>query len=393
MTSIKDIFIIGKGPSSSHTIGPFKACDYILDKYKDFDKVEVILYGSLALTACGHGSERIILEKFNNFNCKVKTDIDTKVDHPNTMDFIIYEGKEIFKERVISIGGGSILTSDSKPDKDIYPHKNLTEILRYCKENELSLYEYVKKYEDKDIEDYLRNVLKIMVQSSLKGIERDGILPGKLNVPRKAKILYDKAIRRGVNNEDYLVMAAAFGAAEENASGELVCTAPTCGSCGVVPGVIKFLKIRNYDDNKIIEALCVAGLIGKIIKTNATISGAVGGCQAEIGSAAAMGAAMVTYCFNGGNVKIAQAGEIAIEHSLGLTCDPIGGYVQIPCIERNAIYAVKAITSAKLSLLIEPALEKITFDSAVKTMYETGLDMKKEYKETSMKGLSLLEIC
>ena len=394
MDSIKDLFITGYGPSSSHTIGPYKACEYIKNKYKNVEHVSVSLFGSLALTGKGHGTDNIIKRQFENTDCKVKFIKDRVVRHPNTMEFVFTSDGKTYKEKIISVGGGTIITSDNKKNKkvNIYKEKDMTEILSYCKKNNISLYEYVIEHEGEEIKEYFYDILKTIEHNIENGINNEGILPGKLHVQRKAKILYEKAVRRGINNEDYLVMAAALAASEENAAGEMVVTGPTCGSCGVIPGVVKFLRIRNYDDEKIVEALIVAALVGKIIKSNATVSGAVGGCQAEIGSACAMGAAMVVYAFNGGNVKIAQAGEIALEHSLGLTCDPVGGYVIIPCIERNAIYAVKAITSAKLSLLIDPTSEKIHFDDVVKTMYETGKDMKAEYKETSKKGLSKVKL-
>lgn len=393
MKSIKEIFIVGNGPSSSHTIGPSKALDYILNKYQNIDKIEIILYGSLALTGKGHLIDVVIDNKLKNINHDIKFDYFTKSNHPNTMDFLIYKNNTLFKEIIYSIGGGTIKVKGAKSNKivEIYKENTLKEILFYCKEHNKTLLEYVLEKE-KDILIYLKNILKIMDEATYRGINNTGELPGSLHVIKKANTIYNAAIKN--NNEglknNALVMAYAFAVSEENASGGVVATAPTCGSCGVIPGVIEYLRLNNIDDDKIIESLAVAGLIGEIIKTNATVSGAVAGCQAEIGAASSMASAMIMNAFNANNEKIAQAAEIALEHSLGLTCDPIDGYVQIPCIERNAIFALKAINASQLAFLINSDSSKISFDEIVKTMYETGKDLKSGYKETSKAGMSKL---
>ncbi len=395
MNSIKEIYIIGNGPSSSHTIGPLKAIEYILSKYKNIDYIEIILYGSLALTGKGHLTDVIINSKLKNVPHKIIFDYFTKVKHPNTMDFIISSNNKNFKERIYSIGGGSIKVKNQKFKKipEIYKENNLKEILFYCKNNHLSLFQYVLIHE-KDILNYMNNVLTIMDECVNRGLNKDGDLPGKLHVKRKASTIYKEALKNEniLNKNNSIIMAYSFAASEENASGGLTVTSPTCGSSGVIPGIIKYLRLMNISNEKIIEGLCVAGLFGSIIKRNASISGAVAGCQAEIGVASSMGSALILHCLNMSNEKIAQGAEIALEHSLGLTCDPIEGYVQIPCIERNAIYALKAINSSELALLIDEDSSKINFDEIVKTMYETGKDLKSGYKETSKAGMSKLRI-
>lgn len=398
MDSIKDIFIIGNGPSSSHTMGPSFACQYIYKKYKNIEKVKVILFGSLAWTGKGHLTDAIIKRYFDKLNipCEIKFDYQIKPNHPNTMHFYIYcDGKEMF-EKIESTGGGTILTSDSKSEikKDIYLETKLKDILDTCSQENISLYKYIINHEDEDIFDYMSNVLRVMDEAGKRGVETTGLLPGKLHVERKAHDLYIKGTYETNKfiKEQLLVMAFAYASSEENASGGIVATAPTCGSAGVIPGVIEYLRLSHFNDDTIIESLIVGGLIGKIVKTNASVAGAVAGCQAEIGTASAMGAAMILHAFGFDNENIAQASEIALEHSLGLTCDPIQGYVQIPCIERNAIFALKAINSAALAMAIPTKAAKIAFDDIVKTMYETGLDLQKGYRETSEKGMSKINI-
>lgn len=398
MDSIKDIFIIGNGPSSSHTMGPSFACQYIYKKYKNIEKVKVILFGSLAWTGKGHLTDAIIKRYFDKLNipCEIKFDYQIKPNHPNTMHFYIYcDGKEMF-EKIESTGGGTILTSDSKSEikKDIYLETKLKDILDTCNQENISLYKYIINHEDEDIFDYISNVLRVMDEAGKRGVETTGLLPGKLHVERKAHDLYIKGTYETNKfiKEQLLVMAFAYASSEENASGGIVATAPTCGSAGVIPGVIEYLRLSHFNDDTIIESLIVGGLIGKIVKTNASVAGAVAGCQAEIGTASAMGAAMILHAFGFDNENIAQASEIALEHSLGLTCDPIQGYVQIPCIERNAIFALKAINSAALAMAIPTKAAKIAFDDIVKTMYETGLDLQKGYRETSEKGMSKINI-
>ena len=395
MKSIRDIYVIGNGPSSSHTMGPSFAVDYILNKYNNIHFVRVYLYESLALTGKGHLTDYIISKKLNDNNIEneIIFDFKTSVDHPNTMKFeIVLNDDSKFEEIIVSSGGGTIITSssDNFSENDLYKEKNLTEILRFCSENDISLYQYIINHEGLSFIDYLKTVLKTMDNAIERGKNTDGLLPGSLKVKRKAKDMFEKtqSVSDDFNKMELLVSVSSFAVSEENASGGVVVTAPTCGSCGVIPGVITYLRLKGYSDDKILEGLAVAGLIGKVIKENASVSGAVGGCQAEIGAASSMGAALMMHVYDASNEKIAQAAEMALEHSLGLTCDPIRGYVQIPCIERNSIFALKAINAAHISLIIDKETSLISFDDIVDTMYRTGKDLHTGYKETSTKGMS-----
>ena len=397
LRSIKEIFVVGHGPSSSHTMGPYNATKYILNKYKEekIKKIDVILYGSLAHTGKGHLTDFIIDKGLKDIKHTIIFNTKTVKKHPNTMVFKIEcDNKTTYKEEIISIGGGSIITANSLiSNKEIYPHQYMKEISEYCAKNNLSFYQYVRKFEDDDIYQYMQNVLKVMDEAVERGLKAEGYLPGNLKVKRKAKKMFDgiKNNPLGVNDVPMNLAINAFAVSEENASGGIIVTAPTCGSSGVIPGCIRYLRMKHVSDEKIIEGLHVAGLFGIICKINASVSGALCGCQAEIGVACSMGAAMISYCFNLDQVDILQAAEIALEHSLGLTCDPVEGYVQIPCIERCAIYAVKAVDSVKMAMVIPNDDIHITYDDSVKTMYLTGLDMSKKYKETGLGGLA--QIC
>lgn len=395
MRSIKEIYLVGHGPSSSHTMGPGFAIDFIKNKYPHIKNVDVILYGSLALTGKGHLTDYVIDLELGDIPHQINFDFKTKVEHPNTMDFIITDDNDVkYKERIISIGGGSILTSDSALNlkNDTYPHRYLSEILKYCKENNLTLYDYVIKYEDNDILTYLAHVYDAMEASRSRGIEAKGELPGNLHVKRKAREMYlnMRNAKDGKTNIHMNMAISSFAVAEENAAGGIVCIAPTCGSAGVLPGVITYLKMKNFSRKEIIKGLAIAGLIGIIAKTNGSVSGAECGCQAEIGVACAMGAAMVAFMKGLNDNDVAQSAEIAMEHSLGLTCDPVGGYVQIPCIERCAMFALKAVNAATLAKLIPADIAKVTFDQSIQTMYQTGKDLKQGYRETSLAGLAKL---
>ncbi len=397
MRSIKEIFVIGHGPSSSHTMGPAFACEHILKKYPNATKIVVTLFGSLALTGKGHLTDKIIDETLSNIPHDIYFDYKCEKDHPNTMEFDIYlkEGT-IKKESIISIGGGTILTSDSKlKEKELYPHNSMKEILAYCATNSISLVDYVLKFENKNIIKYLRKVIKVMDEAHLRGIQAEGDLPGKLHVARKAKAMLENDKKTKKKNKDVAMMVSitSFAVAEENASGGIIVTAPTCGSAGVVPGVITYLRMKHIKESLIVKGLLVAGLIGILAKSNASVSGAECGCQAEIGVACAMSAALVATAFDFSNEKVAQAAEIALEHSLGLTCDPVDGYVQIPCIERCAIFAMKAINAVKLAEIIPFSEAKVTLDDSIKTMYQTGKDLRSDYKETSIGGLAKIIKC
>ena len=393
LRSIKEIFITGHGPSSSHTMGPHFACDYILKKYKDIKYIKVTIYGSLALTGKGHLTDYIIDLSLKNYPHEIIFDKETITEHPNTMTFEVTTEKGTFSENVISIGGGSIITADNLLDtkkKEVYPHQYMTEIMNYCIKKDISLYQYVVDHEDKDIYSYFEQVLKVMDEAVERGLNATGYLPGKLKVRRKAKEMYESMEKSslGVNDVAMNVAVHSFAVAEENASGGVIVTAPTCGSAGVIPGCIQYLRMKHVSDENIVKGLMVAGLFGIICKMNASVSGAECGCQAEIGVACSMGAAMIAHCFGKNTVDIVQSAEIALEHSLGLTCDPVDGYVQIPCIERCALFAIKAINAVKLAVIIPDDDIHVSYDDSVKTMYQTGIDMNAKYKETSLGGLA-----
>ncbi|MCR5185007.1 MAG: L-serine ammonia-lyase, iron-sulfur-dependent, subunit alpha [Bacilli bacterium] len=393
MRSIKEIFVIGHGPSSSHTMGPAFACDYILNKYSDIDSIKVTLFGSLAKTGKGHLTDYIIQIKLKDLLKEIIFDANKNCQHPNTLLFEVKtkDGKE-HQETILSVGGGTIVVDDKVigETEDVYPLSKLTDIVNYCKQENISLVDYVKKYEKSDIIAYLSKAYDAMELARSNGIEAKGELPGNLHVQRKARQMYLNMRENRKNRSDILMNVAisSFAVAEENAAGGIIVLAPTCGSAGVIPGVITYLKMFNYSRKDIINGLCVAGLIGIIAKTNASVSGAECGCQAEIGVACAMSAALIASTLGYDIDKIAQSAEIAMEHSLGLTCDPVDGYVQIPCIERCAIFALKAINAATLAKIIPTQDTKVSFDQSIQTMYQTGLDLQEGYKETAGKGLA-----
>jgi len=392
MKSIRELYKIGYGPSSSHTMGPQKACEMFHKKYPDCSKFRVILYGSLALTGKGHLTDVVIKKTLGNV--EVMFDKFFPVEHPNTME--IYgcnEGGEIAYWKVYSVGGGAIkIEGEEKEDsEDIYPHHSFDEIKAYCESENLRLYEYVERFEGKEIWLFLEEILQAMMNAIDRGLHTEGVLPGRLKVQRKAKQLLTKVPLSPEPVEltqKRLVSAYAYAASEENASGGIVVTAPTCGASGIVPAVLKYIKERNhFDTEAAIHALATAGLMGNIIKHNASISGAVAGCQAEVGSACSMAAAMTAEFYKLSIHQIEYAAEIAMEHHLGLTCDPIFGYVQIPCIERNAVAALRAIDACSLAYFLSES-RKISFDMVVETMYQTGKDLHTKYRETGIGGLA-----
>ena len=387
MESLRELYKVGRGPSSSHTMGPEKICQEILKNYSG-DFYEVTLFGSLSFTGLGHLTDKIIKETLGN--AEVIFSKELRLEHPNTMDIVIYKDNEIIgKERYYSIGGGAILRKGDEelPKRHIYPHNNFQEIKDYCVANNLTLYQYVYTFEGEGFKDYLRNIWQVMKDTINLGLHQEGLLPGLLEVKRKAKsLLYDQ--KNKVSIELRLLSAYAYATSEVNASGGKVVTAPTCGASGVLPSLLYFLKdIRKYSDERILDGLATAGIIGNIVKHNASISGAEAGCQAEVGTACAMAAAAYSELENGKLETIEYAAEIALEHHLGLTCDPISGYVQIPCIERNAVAAVRAMNAGELAtLLIDTRL--VSFDTVVEAMKETGKDLLDSYRETSIGGLA-----
>lgn len=385
MKSIRQLYKIGNGPSSSHTMGPQKCCLIIKEKYPNANFFNVYLYGSLALTGKGHLTDYIIEKTL--CNCTVKFDFISNYDHPNTMKIVALLDDEVLGELTFeSVGGGDVVIKGNtlKEEKDIYPVTTLDDTKLYLKNNNLSLIEYILKCEGNEIIDYIKQIKEVMLNSINVGLSKTDVLPGKLKVQRKGKKIFDRAVTLQEK-----ILAYAYAVNEENASAGLIVTSPTCGASGVIPSLLKGLSDEyNYSEEKQIEGLLIAGFFGCLIKENASISGAEAGCQAEVGSACSMGAAMITYFFDCDLDVIEQSAEMALEHNLGLTCDPVLGYVQIPCIERNAVAANQAYDCAILSRILKEGTNKITFDIACKTMLETGKDLSHHYRETSIGGLA-----
>lgn len=394
MESIRELYKSGRGPSSSHTMGPFKASVQFRRENPDADEYKVILYGSLALTGKGHMTDAVVREAFDPKKCEVVFDkVSPTPIHPNTARLFAYrDGVQIAESQVFSVGGGSILFEGQSPleTKSIYPHSTFADIAEYCIQHNMRLPEYVEMVEGSDIWHYLSDMWLVMKQCIDRGLRTTGELGGGLHIMRKAHYLYNQRHidESAQTRENRLVCAYAFAVGEENASGGEIVTAPTCGACGVVPSVLKYMQEqKGFSDKQILNALATGGLIGNIIKTNASISGAECGCQAEIGSACSMAAAALAELFGMGIEQIEYAAEVAMEHHLGLTCDPIDGLVQIPCIERNAVAAMRAINALSLANFLT-AMSKISFDTVVKTMYETGIHLRSQYRETSEGGLA-----
>ena len=392
MQSVKDVFYIGYGPSSSHTIGPYNATKYLLNKYNNIKDIKITLFGSLASTGKGHLTDYVLDKILKDVPHSISFNSKKRVKHPNTMLFeISLDDDTKKKETIVSIGGGvfKVIGEKDNLDKELYPHQTLSEIIHYCHKYGYSLDEYVLYHEGEEILTYIDTIYQTIKDSINRGIKAEGELPGELHVKRKAKIMYENMLKE--HKEDDIqtnVAIASFAASEENASGGLIVVAPTCGSAGVIPGVIKYLEMKNVPYEQIRKGFLVAGLIGTLAKTNASISGAEAGCQAEIGVACAMGAALIATALGYEIKKIAQSAEVALEHSLGLTCDPVKGYVQIPCIERCAIFALKAINSASIVGILPIEASMVTFDESLMTMYLTGKDLHAGYRETAKKGLA-----
>jgi L-serine dehydratase len=397
MESIKEIFRIGYGPSSSHTMAPRKASELFLKENINAKRFEITLYGSLAATGKGHLTDKAIIDVLGKERTKIHWRSDVFLDlHPNAMKFEAFdENNQLLSTNTYySIGGGKIIQENSKLGleiKEVYPHHNLTEILQYLDENGLTFWEYVQEFEDENIWDYLREVLQVMKKSVEDGLNEEGVLPGGLRLRRKAMSYYTKARSYKPSLKGRcLVQAYALAVSEQNASGGKIVTAPTCGSCGVVPAVLYHLNTEHeFTEKQIMRSLATAGLIGNVIKYNASISGAEVGCQGEVGSACSMAAAAANQLFGGTPQQIEYAAEIGLEHHLGLTCDPVCGLVQVPCIERNAFAALRAL-DANLYAMMSDGKHVISFDKVVETMKQTGKDLPSLYKETAEGGLAVV---
>lgn len=397
MKSIRDVFKIGKGPSSSHTIGPEHAAQEFLRRYPDAEFYRVKLYESLCKTGRGHGTDRVLYAVMGKERTEVQfCDYSPEpLPHPNTLDFFAFRGGEqIGYMRVMSVGGGDIVIEGEPVTEadEIYPENSFAEIHQFCKWRYISLSEYVELNEGPEIWDFLAEIWRAMKRSVEIGLHAEGILPGGLNVVRKAKLLFEQERPNEIPQvrELRMVCSYAFAVAEENADNGTVVTAPTCGSCGVLPSVLLYMQERyDYSDEEVCRALAVAGLIGALVKRNGSISGAECGCQAEIGTACSMAAAALCELKHMTIEQIEYSAEVAMEHQLGLTCDPICGLVQIPCIERNAVAAKRAMDAFNLANFLCGS-RNISFDMVVRTMKETGRHISASYRETSEGGLAKL---
>ena len=395
MESLRYLYKIGRGPSSSHTMGPDKAARLFRDMYPAADRFTVDLFGSLSETGKGHKTDVAILDALAPAKAQVRFagTPETPLEHENTMDFYAYRGDEqLGFARILSIGGGEIevVGAPQFSNPQIYTENSFAEISALCAAGNLRLSDYVFQKEGEGFRGYLCDIWQAMQQSILDGLTTRGVLDGGLGVERKAQLLYQQRHidESETTRENRLVCAYAFAASEQNAGGGTVVTAPTCGSCAVVPAVLKYMQDkRGFSDDEICRALAVGGLIGNLVKTNASISGAECGCQAEIGTACSMAAAALCELFGMGLGQIEYAAEVAMEHMLGLTCDPVCGLVQIPCIERNAVAAMRAINALSLANFLSNT-RRVSFDTVVATMYRTGKDISARYKETSQAGLA-----
>lgn len=446
-TSLFDLFKVGPGPSSSHTIGPMKAANDFLaqlallppDGLFAATHVQVHLYGSLAATGKGHGTDRAIVGGLLGWQpptCEPKALLSLmqapgqryglpvspaltvgeedifyhrgKFDfpHPNTMILkaVASDGSLLLEHEYYSVGGGFIQRKGQQPEEarrptPRFPYNNMAEFRQQLLASGLSLADFMRANEQsltglslREINQQLDFILEAMERAVRRGLRQRGTLPGAIRLQRKAPVVYEKAKRSSVTQDSFLMFLNAYclAASEENAAGSIVVTAPTSGASGVFPGLTYLMKHHfHYSPKQMREGLLAGAAIGFLVKHNASISGAEMGCMGEIGTASAMGAAMLTYAAGGQMGQVEAAAEIGIEHHLGMTCDPIGGYVQIPCIERNAMGAIKAYNAYLLAMSGDPNMQKISFDSVIKVMRATGHDMSKKYKETSEAGLAL----
>ena len=398
MKSIREIYKTGKGPSSSHTMGPERAANYFKNAHPQADGFRVILYGSLSKTGVGHGTDRVLREVLAPLPTEIVFSDETlpASAHPNTMDLIaLKNGAKTDRLRVESIGGGDIRIpgqTDSESE-EVYVEHSFAEIADFCKWRYIqTLSDYVELNEGPEIWAFLLDVWQTMKQSIDEGLSKTGVLPGGLNVQRKAKYLYEQhpSDENPAMKEFQMIAAYAYAVAEQNADNGTIVTAPTCGACGVLPAVLKYAQVtKGFTDAQICRGLATAGIIGNLTKTNASISGAECGCQAEIGTACSMAAAALAELYHQNLDQVEYAAEVAMEHHLGLTCDPICGLVQIPCIERNAVAAVRAMNACNLSYFLTGS-RNISYDMVCRAMRETGVNLDHRFRETSEGGLAKL---
>lgn len=393
MQSIRELYKIGYGPSSSHTIGPVRAADFFQQKNPNAKYFRVTLYGSLAATGRGHNTDLALKKALLPRDVEIVWNAEKELPlHPNGLLFEALDEDDKVNDEwtVYSIGGGD-LRDDSGilNNEKIYQHKFLSDILKWCNDRGKTFWEYVEDNEGEEIWDFLKEVWTIMKDTITNGLDNEGVLPGEIRLPRKANTYFMKSQNsRGAMQDQGLLFSFALAVSEENAAGGKIVTAPTCGSSGVLPAMLFYLQREEHiNESKILRALATAGLIGNVVKRNASISGAEVGCQGEIGTACAMAAGAAAQIMGGSLRQIEYAAEMGFEHNLGLTCDPVLGYVQIPCIERNAIAVGKALECAVYALFSDGG-HKISFDDAVQTMEETGRDIQSAYRETGIGGLA-----
>ncbi len=397
MESIREIFKIGYGPSSSHTMGPRKAAGIFLARNPGIKKFRVTLFGSLAATGKGHMTDLALREALAPWAVEIIWKPEEFLPaHPNGMKLEALDKADHVRDEWVtySIGGGDISDTGKRDSgANIYELTTMADILRWCEDNGRTMWEFVEIHETPAIWDHLAEVWKVMQDAVERGIDAEGVLPGRLNLPRKASSFYTKARSfKGTLSRRAFTFAFALAVSEENAAGGKIVTAPTCGSCGVIPAVLYLLKTQyDFNEKKILRGLATAGLIGNLIKTNASISGAEVGCQGEVGSASSMAAAAAEQMFGGTPGQVEYAASIAMEHFLGLTCDPLLGLVQIPCIERNAFGAARAL-DANMYALLSDGHHMVSFDRVIQAMKQTGHDLPRIYRETAEGGLAALGI-
>lgn len=391
MKSLRELYKIGKGPSSSHTIGPERIAEYTLRRF-GARRYTVELFGSLAMTGKGHGTDRVLREVLGEETEILFNTAETDLPHPNFLRIYATEnGERRELLSATSVGGGSVTVNGELlgDGGEVYPERNFSEIRRFCQKEGLDLPGYVRYYEP-EVRSHLETVWNTMRECVARGLRRGGVLPGGLELARKARALYGENTKfePAIMHENRRISAYALAVAEENADNGVVVTAPTCGSAGIVPAVLYYMHHDcGVGKGEILDALAVAGVIGNVVKQNASVSGAECGCQAEVGVACSMAAAALAQLYELGIAGVECSAEIALEHNLGLTCDPVLGLVQIPCIERNAMGGIKAFNAVMLSKSLENK-HKVSFDQIVEVMYRTGKDMNSGYRETATGGLA-----
>lgn len=396
MESLRELYKIGVGPSSSHTMGPQRIANRILDMYPGASRFHVDLYGSLSLTGKGHLTDYIMEQTFAPIPVSFSFKSDSLPYHPNGLIVHVYDqqNKEEATIEAYSVGGGSIVFEGNMQEKpkQVYAQNTMKEILEYVDQHGLSLYDYIIENEGDSFDYYLSDILEAMFASVESGLKKEGIIQGKLKLKRVAKSIFQQAqnTRREADRERLFISSYAYAVSEENADGGQIVTAPTCGASGIMPAVLYYCyKQLHIEKKDLLKALAIGGLFGNVVKENATISGADGGCQAEVGTACAMAAATMAWVYELNNSLIEYAAEMGLEHNLGLTCDPVGGYVQIPCIERNGYASLRALDAAMMAKQLGYLRKnKVSFDAIVRVMKETGHDLSSDYKETSLGGLA-----